>query len=213
MVWFIRTMTSSIGKKLVMACTGLVFCLFLVVHLIGNLTIYKGEGAFSAYSERLRSLGPVINVIEVGLVVCALLHIFFAILLYFENLWARPVRYVMKKNAGGRTISSRIMPYTGLYLLIFVVIHLFTFLFADRTQQNIFEIISHVFSKPGYVIFYLLTMVVAAFHVKHGLWSAFQTIGADHPKYMPLIQGASLIFSLIVGVGFGSIPLFIFSKT
>ncbi len=213
MVWFIRTMTSSIGKKLVMACTGLIFCLFLGVHLIGNLTIYIGEGAFNAYSERLRSLGLVIKVIEVGLVVCALLHIFFAILLYFENLWARPVRYRMKKNAGGQTISSRIMPYTGLYLLIFVVIHLFTFPFADRTQQNIFEIISHVFSKPVYVIFYVLTMVVAAFHVKHGLWSAFQTIGADHPKYMPLIQGASLIFSLIVGVGFGSIPLFILSKT
>jgi succinate dehydrogenase / fumarate reductase cytochrome b subunit len=213
MVWFIRTMTSSIGKKLVMACTGLIFCLFLVVHLIGNLTIYSGGGAFNAYSERLRSLGLVINVIEVGLVVCALLHIFFAILLYFENLWARPVGYVMKKSAGGQTISSRIMPYTGLYMIIFVVIHLFTFRFVDRTQQNIFEIISHLFSKPGYVIFYVLTTVVAAFHVKHGLWSAFQTIGADHPKYMPLIQGASLIFSLIVGVGFGSIPLFILSKT
>ena len=99
------------------------------------------------------------------------------------------------------------MPYTGLYLLIYVVLHLLTFHFADRTGRTLYQLVVDVFSRPEYVIFYTFSMIVAALHVKHGFWSAFQTIGADHPKYMPLIQGVSWIFSLLVGVGFGSIPL------
>ena len=213
MSWFIRTVASSIGKKVVMAITGLIFCSFLAFHLIGNLMIYRGKDAFNGYSERLHSLGLMVNAIEVGLLVCALIHIFFAILLYFENLMARPVGYVMKKGAGGQTISSRLMPYTGLYLLLFVVIHLFTFHFVDRTHQGIYQIVAGVFSKPGYVVFYVFSMVVAFLHIRHGFWSAFQTVGANHTKYMPLIKGAGLVFSLILGIVFASIPIFILSST
>lgn len=213
MIWFIRTVASSIGKKFVMAITGLIFCSFLAFHLIGNLMIYRGRHAFNGYSERLHSLGLVVNAVEVGLLVCALVHIFFATLLYFENLRARPVGYVMKKGAGGQTISSRIMPYTGLYLLIFVIIHLFTFHFVDHTHQTIYQIVAGVFSKPAYLLFYIFSMAVAFFHIKHGFWSAFQTIGANHPKYMPLIRGISLVFSLIIGVVFASVPLFIYYST
>ena len=117
------------------------------------------------------------------------------------------------KNAGGRTISSTLMPYTGLYLLIFVIIHLFTFHFVDRSSQTIFQIVDGVFTRPGYVIFYAFSMIVAAIHIKHGFWSAFQTLGANHPKYTPLIRGISLLFSLMVVVGFGSIPLFMIAST
>lgn len=212
MNWLIRTLTLSIGKKAVMAATGLIFCSFLAVHLMGNLVIYGGKGAFNAYSERLHSLGPLINIMELGLLVCALIHISLGSLLFYENLRARPVRYVMKKNAGGRTWSSATMPYTGLYLLVFVVIHLFTFHFADRTDQTVFQIVASAFSNPGYVIFYIFSMVVVAFHARHGLWSAFQTLGANHPKYMPFFKGASLVFSLIVVAGFGSIPVFVLSS-
>jgi succinate dehydrogenase / fumarate reductase cytochrome b subunit len=213
MIWFIRTVTSSIGKKLLMAITGLIFCSFLAFHLIGNLMIYGGKDAFNGYSEHLHSLGLLVNAVEVGLLVCALIHIFFAALLYFENLRARPVGYAMKKGAGGQTISSRIMPYTGLYLLVFVIIHLFTFHFVEKTDQGIYQIVAGVFSRPAYVLFYIFSMAVAFFHIKHGFWSAFQTIGANHPKYMPFIRGMSLIFSLVVGVVFGSVPLFMFLST
>lgn len=213
MNWFLRAVSSSIGKKMVMAITGLFFCLFLLTHLLGNLTIYGGKDSFDSYSERLHSLGLLLNVVEIGLLLSALLHISFAVLLYFENLRARPIRYVNKKRAGGRTVFSATMPYTGLLLLVFVVIHLFTFTFADRTDRTIFQMVSGVFSNPAYVIFYLFSMVVAAFHVRHGLWSAFQTVGANHPKYMPLIQRASIVFSLMVGVGFSSVPIFIISIT
>lgn len=213
MYWLAQTFWSSIGKKLIMGITGLSFCLFLGTHLLGNLTIYGGGASFNAYSDRLHSLGILINVAEWGLLIFALLHVGTGALLYFENLWARPTRYVMKKTAGGRTWSSRIMPYTGLYLLVFVIIHLFTFHFVDKTHRTIYQIVAGVFDHPAYVVFYILSVIVVAFHVKHGFWSAFQTLGANHPKYMPIVRAAAVVFSLVVALGFGSIPLFVLSST
>jgi len=209
---FIKTLFSSIAKKQIMALTGLSFCAFLAMHLFGNLTIYRGAQSFNAYSDRLHSLGLLINAVEIGLLVLAIVHVLLAALLYVENWQARPVRYVVKKNAGGRTVSSTLMPYTGLYLLVFVIIHLLTFHFADRGDGGIFHLVERVFSSPGYVIFYVFSMIVAAFHVKHGFWSAFQTLGANHPKYMPLIRAISLIFSLCVGAGFGLIPIYMMAS-
>ena len=211
MNWFFKTFTASIGKKLVMAATGLIFCAFLFTHLLGNLMVYGGGQRLVEYSEHLHSLGLIINVAEWGLIVFAVLHISFAAVLVYENWKARPVGYVMKRNAGGKTWSSATMPYTGLYLLVFVIIHLINFHFADRTQQNIYQIVALTFSHPGYVIFYVFSMVVAALHVRHGLWSALQTLGLNHPKYMPLIRKASVVFGVIIGVGFGSIPVFLLS--
>ena len=211
MNWFFRTFTASIGKKLVMAATGLMFCLFLFTHLIGNLMVYRGGEHLVAYSQHLHSLGLIINIAEWGLIIFAVLHISFAGVLFFNNWRARPVGYVVKKRAGGRTWSSDTMPYTGLYLLAFVIIHLINFHFADRSHQTIYQIVAQTFSHPGYVIFYVFSMVVAAFHVRHGLWSAFQTLGLNHPKYMPFIRKASVVFGVIIGVGFGSIPVFLLS--
>ena len=209
----IKTLFSSIARKQMMALTGLSFCAFLAIHLLGNLTIYGGKGSFNAYSDHLHSLGILINVAEIGLLLLASVHILLAAFLYVENWQARPVRYVMKKNAGGRTLSSTLMPYTGLYILVFVIIHLLNFHFVERTDQGIFQIVAHVFSNAGYVVFYIVSMIVAALHVKHGLWSAFQTLGANHPKYFPLIKVVSLIFSLCVGAGFGFIPIFMMAST
>jgi succinate dehydrogenase / fumarate reductase cytochrome b subunit len=213
MGWFTQTFTSSIGKKLVMAVTGLCFCFFLAVHLLGNFMIYGGKETFNAYSERLHALGPLITAVELGLLFFALLHVSFAVLLYAENLRARPVRYAVRARAGGRTLSSMLMPYTGLYLLLFVLVHLSTFHFADRAARTIFDIAAQAFSSPWYVTFYVFSMVVAGLHVKHGFWSAFQTVGANHPKYMPIVRGASWVLSLILGAGFASIPLYILTGT
>lgn len=211
MNWFFCTFTGSIGKKLVMAATGLIFCLFLFTHLIGNLMVYRGGDRLVAYSRHLHSLGLIINIAEWGLIIFALLHIGFATVLFFENRRARPTGYVVSKWAGGRTWSSVTMPYTGLYLLVFVIIHLINFHFADRSHQNIYQILAHTFAHPWYVVFYVFSMVVAAFHVRHGLWSAFQTLGLNHPKYMPFIRKASVVFAVVIGVGFGSIPIFLLS--
>ncbi len=199
---------SSIGKKLLMAITGLCFCGFLITHLFGNLLLYSGKEAFNAYSESLNSLGPIIRFVELGLLFFAVIHIITGATLFFQNLKARPVRYIVNKRAGGRTIGSATIPYTGFLLLIFVIFHLVNFHFADKTSATIYQIVSSTFTKPEYVAIYIAAVIITAIHIRHGFWSAFQTIGANHPKYMPAIRVISILFSIILGIGFGSIPIY-----
>ena len=209
MNWFTNTLWTSVGKKLLMAVTGLFFCVFLILHLAGNLTIYAGKDAFNSYAEHLHSLGPLLTVAEWGLLLFAVIHVCTGLLLFYQNFTARPSRYAVNKRAGGRTLGSATMPYTGVILLLFVIYHLNNFHFVDKTHTSIFQIVSTAFSKPSYVVIYTFAMIVAAVHVSHGFWSAFQTLGADHPKYTPLLRGLSLVFSLIVGIGFGFIPVYV----
>lgn len=209
MFWFLKFALSSVGKKLLMALTGLCFCTFLIIHLIGNLMLYVGADAFNRYAERLQALRPLITVFELGLLTLGLVHVLTGATLFFQNLRARPVRYAVNHRAGGRTLGSFTMPYTGILLLIFVVIHLIDFHFADKTDATIYEIVSTTLAKPGYLIFYVFAMVVAAVHISHGFWSAFQTMGANHPKYMPTVQVLGIVFSVVVGVGFGFIPIYL----
>ncbi len=205
----INTFGSSIGKKLMMAITGFSFMGFLATHLVGNFTLYAGKDAFNSYAERLHSLEPLITMAELMLLFFAIVHVLTGATLFYENFKARPVRYVVDKRAGGRTLGSATMPYTGFIFLIFIIFHLFNFHFVDKTDTTIFQIVSDLFSKPGYVVIYIFAMIVAAIHISHGFWSSFQTIGANHPKYMPFIRMVSIVFSLIVGIGFGFIPIYI----
>jgi len=211
MSWLIRTFSSSIGKKLLMAITGMSFIGFLCVHLAGNLTLYKGGTAFNTYAQKLHSLGPIITVFEFGLLALALIHVTTGIILFVQNLKARSVPYEIDRRAGGRTLSSVTMPYTGFIILVFVFFHLINFSFADKSQRTIFEIVSSAFADPFYMGIYVFVMIVVALHIRHGFWSVFQTIGANHPKYMPAIMVLSVIFSLIFGFGFGLLPIYLWA--
>ena len=101
------------------------------------------------------------------------------------------------------------MPYTGLIILGFVIFHLINFSFVDKADRTIFQIVSSAFANPVYVAIYMVVMIVVALHVRHGLWSAFQTLGGNHPKYMPAIMMLSIVIGLIVAVGFGLLPIYI----
>lgn len=209
MNWFVDFIRTSIGKKLLMALTGLCFCLFLIIHLIGNLTLYGGKELFLSYVEHLHALGPLIRIAEAGLLLFALIHITTGCFLVWQNWQARPVRYQVKKNGGGRTIGSQTMPYTGLLILGFVAVHLLNFHFIDHEKQTVFQAMTATFSSAPYIIFYTLAVIVAAVHVSHGFWSLFQSLGANHPKYMPAIRGLGFAFSLLVAAGFGFIPVYV----
>jgi succinate dehydrogenase / fumarate reductase cytochrome b subunit len=209
MNWMIQTLWSSIGKKLLMALTGLAFCGFLAGHLAGNLTIYGGKDAFNSYAEHLHALGPVLTLVEWVLLFFAVVHVCTGLILFYQNFVARTSRYVVNKRAGGRTIGSMTMPYTGILLLAFIIFHLINFHFVDKTNTTIYQIVAQAFESPLYVVIYILAMIVAALHVSHGLWSAFQTIGVNHIKYMPFIMAMSIMFSLAVGFGFGIIPIYL----
>jgi succinate dehydrogenase / fumarate reductase cytochrome b subunit len=211
MNWVRRTLSSSVGKKQLMAVTGLLFLLFLAVHLLNNLSIYGGPAAFIGYVTRLHAWGSLLVAGEVGLAVALAIHLGTAVMLFFQNRRARPVKYAVDKSGGGRTVSSQTMPYTGLLILGFIGVHLATFShhFVNQTTRNIFQIAVAVFSQKVYLVIYLISMVVLGFHVRHGLWSAFQTVGANHPKYMPFIKKVSIIYAVIVALGFGSLPMII----
>jgi succinate dehydrogenase / fumarate reductase cytochrome b subunit len=211
MNWVSRTLSTSVGKKQLMAVTGLLFLLFLTTHLLGNLSIYGGPAAFVSYAEHLHALGTLLVAAEVGMALALLIHVGTAVFLFFQNRRARPVPYEVDKSGGGRTLSSQTMPYTGVLILAFLGVHMATFShhIVDQTTRNIFQIAVAVFSQKIYLAIYLIAMVIVALHVRHGLWSAFQTVGANHPKYMPFIQKLSIVFAVIVGIGFFSLPLVI----
>ncbi|MFP4477602.1 MAG: succinate dehydrogenase cytochrome b subunit [Desulfatibacillaceae bacterium] len=212
MTWVLRTFGSSVGKKLLMALTGLGFCGFLVSHLAGNLTVYWGFDAFNSYAEHLHSLEPLVRMAEFGLATFAVIHVLTGLTLFYQNWTSRPNRYEVNRWGGGRTIFSATMPYTGLLILVFVGVHLATFKFADP-NMTVSEVARHVFGNPAYVLFYVVSMVIVAFHVTHGFWSAFQTLGLNHPKYMPAIEKLSLLFGLIVALGYGSLPVVVIAMS
>ena len=209
MSWLFNFLGSSIGKKQLMALTGLSFCGFLTTHLLGNFSMYGGPEMFNSYAEHLHAMGILINVAELGLVSLAVIHIGTAILLFIQNRAARPQRYAVSVNSGAKTLSSQLMPYTGLFLAAFITIHLLNFHFVDHDNQTISQIVSVILTNPVYAAFYIFSMIVVALHVRHGLWSAFQTVGANHPKYMPTIKAASILFAIAVAIGYGSLPILV----
>jgi len=133
------------------------------------------------------------------------------LVLFWQNFQARPTRYATSRNPGGKTLGSATMPYTGLLILLFILFHLTNFsrFFVDQSATTIYQIVSTAFQNPVQVGLYALAMLVVAVHVSHGFWSLFQTFGLNHPKYMPLISLAGLALSLLFGLGFGFLPIYI----
>ena len=209
MDWIAETLGTAVGKKLLMAASGLCFCVFLSAHLAGNLLLLSGADAFNGYADKLQALGMVLRAAEAGLIVLALVHVGTGLWLFYQNFQARPVRYKVKATAGGQTLASATMPYTGLVLLGFVVFHLLHFTFVDKTATGVYALVAAAFSQPLVAGLYIAAVVVAGLHVSHGFWSAFQTLGLNHVKYFGLIRAASLVFGLVVGAGFGFLPIYV----
>ena len=197
---------SSIGKKLMMALTGSCLAIFLIVHLLGNTTIFLGRVTFLSYAEHLHSIGPVLHVFEFGLLAIFLIHIFFGATLFFENLSARPNRYAVDKEAGGRTLGSKTMPYSGAVVLIFTIVHLMNFHFTDKSIP-IADIVGNALSHAPLALFYILGLVAVGLHASHGFWSLWQTLGVNHPRYNPILQNGALVISTITAAIFILIPV------
>ncbi len=200
---------SSVGKKMLMAVTGLCLIGFLSVHLLGNTMAFVGADAFNDYAKKLHSLEPYFTVFNIGLLTIGLVHILVGIILFFENLRARPNRYEVYNNPGGMTFGSKTMPYTGILILIFVIMHLLKFTFVDKSVIPIYQQMAATFANPGWVLMYVVAMVIVAFHISHGFWSLFQTFGINHPRYTPLIMRLGLVVTLVIGIGFGILPVYL----
>ncbi|TVR79078.1 MAG: succinate dehydrogenase [Chitinophagaceae bacterium] len=207
----------SIGKKLIMSITGLFLISFLIVHLSGNLLLLKQDGgvAFNAYSDFM-STNPLIRVTEIILVLGFLFHIVDGLWLAKLNKDARPVNYNVKPGNKTSSWFSRNMAVTGSIILIFLVVHLRGFLVEHRILGNpktMYEIVQEAFEIPWYSGFYVLSMILLAFHLNHGFQSAFQSLGLNHKKYNGLISKTGTFISIIIPLGFAIIPIYFLVKS
>ena len=208
-------------KKQVMGVSGLLLCGFVLTHLLGNITLFIGSDAFNKYSHALTS-NPLIYIAEAGLLVIFLVHLAMAVKLVIENRAARPIAYAIPRKQSGRgaTFSSSTMPFTGFLTLIFIVLHIINLKFGSYYEtevqgvvlRDIYRTTMEYFQDPLHVLFYVIAVSSLGLHLSHGLWSAFQSLGLNHPKYMPKIKCASTAFGIFIAVGFSACAIFCYFK-
>jgi succinate dehydrogenase / fumarate reductase cytochrome b subunit len=223
--WLVDMLTSTLGRKLIMALTGLFLILFLVVHLLGNLQLLKSDGgvAFNRYADFMGH-NPLIQIISVGNFFFIVLHIVTSILLTLRNRAARPVQYAFTQEGKSSNWASRNMMLLGTIVLIFLVVHLQAFWAKSKfgglaetsldgkTVHNLYEATQVAFSESWIVGLYVLSMIGLAFHLFHGFKSAFQTLGLNHRKYSPAIHHLGVAFAVFVPAAYASIPVLMFLK-
>jgi succinate dehydrogenase / fumarate reductase cytochrome b subunit len=212
----LRFLSSSVGTKILIALTGLALFGFLVVHLIGNLLAIVGPEIFNEYSHKLIS-NPLIYLAEAGLAAIFVLHVFEAVTNWAANRRARPAGYKRKDWAGHtsrKSVASSTMIVTGVVTFVFVVLHLKTFKFgawytvADAPEvRDLYRLLLEVFQNPFYVVFYVICMGLVFLHLRHGLSSALQSLGVNHPRYNGLILTAGTVLAVVIGGGFALIPV------
>lgn len=223
MSWLSNALTSSIGRKIIMAVTGLFLCSFLVIHLIGNLQLFKNDGgvAFNIYSHFMGT-NPIIRTIEWVLVAGFGFHIYEAIALTGKNRKARGSQgYVEDRIGQNSPWASRNMGLLGTIILIFLLVHLYNFFWRARfgeldpdinNNDDLYTLVVSSFQQWWYVLLYVLAQVALCYHLIHGFKSAFQSLGLTHRKYTPLVTYVGYAFSVIVCAGFAAMPLYFFFK-
>lgn len=211
----IKFYESSIGKKLIVGLTGLLLCSYLVIHLIGNLLLFRNDAgaAFNTYAEILPQV-VVIRIIEVLLFAVFLFHIITAAYVWLRNRMARPMKYKVNRQSENSALTSRIMFLTGSIVFIFLVIHMRQFWFRSRYEAGsdftMFEVVKSTFSSPIYTALYLVAFFLLGFHLRHGFQSACQTFGLRNVKYASLIEWVGAIFWLLIPLAFASIPIYFY---
>lgn len=218
---------SSIGTKVLIAVTGLLMVVYLILHLFGNLLFFAGPATFNGYSRFLIS-NPLIYPIEVGLLLIVLTHTYKAVANWAANRAARPVNYYnAQKRVFGygwagppsrKTIASSTMIVTGLFTLVFIVIHVRQFRLGaeymtqvgGQAARDLYRVEVENFSSPLNVLFYLVAVALVSTHLWHGISSAFNSLGVDHYRYTPTILKAGRLLSGILAVGFIFIVLWVF---
>ena len=208
---------SSLGRKTVMAATGLFLCAFLVEHLYGNLLLFYSDGgqAFIEYShDAVHSI--LIRTIEVVLFVAIIIHVVQAVYLTKQNSDARPVKYAMYKVGETSNWFSRNMGITGSVILFFIVVHLWHFFVpyritgtvGDGGEMNVAQAVKVAFQSGWYVLLYVVSVLFLSFHLNHGFQSTFRSLGLNNRTYEKVLSLTGSFFAfVIVGVGFASFPI------
>ncbi len=216
---------SSIGKKLLTGITGVGLMVFLVLHLAGNLNLLIGKDAFNGYTHKLEGLGELLVVIELGLLAVFLLHVASAVSVWNANRATRSVKNNLVQSKGPpsrQTTSSRSMIITGAILFVFIILHVLQFRFgpsvregyvtplASEQVRDLYRLVVEKFKQLPFVIGYMAAMVILGLHLRHGFWSAFQSLGLLNQRLRGLAFSAGLFVAAILAVGFLILPLYIY---
>ena len=215
--------TSSIGKKIMMAAAGLFLITFLLVHLGLNLLIVIFEsGDNFNIAAHFMGTNILIKIFEIVLFGGFLLHIIYGLIVQVYNWIARPITYKISNHAQ-TSFFSKYMIHTAGIMLVFLVLHLFDFYFKAKFFGEVATIVIHgedhhdlaslvvaKFQYSGFVIFYVVSILILGFHLLHGFQSAFQTLGLNHKTYTPIIKGLGYVYTFIIVVGYSVIPLLIY---
>ncbi|MGE3176045.1 MAG: succinate dehydrogenase cytochrome b subunit [Vicinamibacterales bacterium] len=205
---------SSVGSKLLIGLTGLALFLYLITHILGNALVFLGRDTFNGYAHTLIS-NPLIPVIELGLVAVFLVHIVKTVGMFKRNREARPVSYEMKRPAGHtsrKTLASSTMILSGLWLLAFIVLHVKAFKYGIDYEtsegiRDLYRVEMETFSSPLVVGFYVISMLIVGSHLWHGVSSAAQSLGVDHPGWTPKILALGKTAAVVIAGGFVVIAL------
>jgi succinate dehydrogenase / fumarate reductase, cytochrome b subunit len=213
----VRTWGSSVGRKAVVAVTGVVFLLYVIAHMLGNLKIFFGVEAFDGYSEHLRTLGAeifgyagVLWIFRTVLIVSLVLHVWASFSLWYRARRARPVRYAHRQALEG-SYAARTMRWGGVIIGLFVVWHILDLTLGTVNplpgNAGAYEKLVASFDRPLVSIFYILAVVALGFHIRHGLWSAIQTLGGNSALRQNALKGLAFVVAAVVTIGFAIVPL------
>jgi succinate dehydrogenase / fumarate reductase cytochrome b subunit len=215
---FRRVFSSSVGTKLLIGATGLLLFAYLILHLAGNLMVFGGQETFNHYSHALIS-NPLIVPIELVLALIFVIHIYKTVVMWTRNQAARPVAYERKSWAGHtsrKSVASTTMIWTGLLTLVFVVVHVAQIKYGtwyqigDPPIRDLYRTEIEVFSNPVWVAVYVVGMVLIGFHLRHGIASAFQSLGANHPVFTKRLVAVGTVIAILIAGGFAIIPIWVY---
>jgi len=217
MIWILGFFRSTMGKKAVMAVSGVVLFGFVLGHMLGNLKLFAGPQALNAYAEHLRVIGePVLPesgalwIARIGLLIAVALHIYSATALTLRNRRARDRSYVQFRPQAA-TYASRTMRFGGIIILAFIVYHLLHFTFGtvhgDFIEGDVYHNVVSGFRNPLVSSFYILAQLALGLHLYHGLWSMFQSLGLSGPRLDPFRQQFAMAFAAIIVIGNIALPV------
>ena len=204
-------LSSSVGRKVAMSLSGLFLITFLLVHLGVNLTLFVGKDTFNGASHFMAT-NPVIQVMQYVLAAGFIFHIAMGIWLELKNRASRPIKYAKNNAAANSGWASRNMIYTGILVLMFIILHLKDFFVKIKFGQvhDDYELVTQLFKNPIYVIIYVIAFLLLGIHLSHGFQSAFTSIGARAPKYLKCVKNLGMTFSYFIALGFSVIAIYFY---
>ena len=215
---FRRVFSSSVGTKLLVGLTGLLLFAYLLLHLAGNMLVFAGRDTFNHYSHALVS-NPLVVPVEIGLIGVFLLHVYKTVGMWLRNRAARPIAYektAWAAHTSRKSFASTTMIWTGLVTLLFVGVHLQQFKFGawyaagNPPIRDLYRTEAEVFTSPLWVAAYVFCMVLVGLHLRHGIASAFQSLGVSHPVYTRRLVALGTIVAIAIATGFAVIPVWVY---